>query len=227
MLIYGKQPIYHLIERHPSRIQTLFLAKELEAKEYNRIMRLGFEVKRIPQNAAQVMSKNGNHQGFLAEVEAVEPSVLSDLHQPQFIVLLSGVTDVGNIGAIIRSAYALGVDALAVCGIRSLGLEGIARSSSGALFELPLIVEHNILDLINELKTQGFTFYGADMQGADIRDAVMMPKRALVLGNEGEGIAPRVAAKIEYKVRISMAHEFDSLNVSAAGAIMMDRMRYA
>lgn len=226
MLIYGKQPIYHLIERHPQRIKILYLAKELDAKEYNRVMRMGFEVKRIPQNAAQTMSKSGNHQGFLAEIEAPSLASLADLHQPSFIVLLAGITDVGNIGAIVRSAYALGADAVAVCGLKNLPLEGVIRSSSGALFELPLIVQHNILDLINELKTQGFSLYGADMHGDDIRNTVLKPKRALVLGNEGEGIPPRVMAKIDYKVRISMAHTFDSLNVSAAGAILMDRMRH-
>jgi len=226
MLIYGKQNIYHLIERHPQRIRTLYLAKELESKEYSRLMRMGFEIKRIPPNAAQSMSKSGNHQGFLAEIEPVEPVSFAQLEEPQFIVLLSGITDVGNIGAIVRSAYALGVDAVAVCGIKQLALEPVARSASGALFELPLIVQHNIHDLINELKTHGFTLYGAVMDGEDIRGVEIASKRALILGSEGEGISGRVLGKIDKKVRIEMVHGFDSLNVSAAGAILIDRMRH-
>ncbi len=226
MLIYGKQSVYHLIEHHPSRIHTLYLAKELDKKEYSRLMRMGFEIKRIPENAAQSMSKSGNHQGLLAEVDDIVLSEMSQLDGAEFVVLLAGVTDVGNIGAIIRSAYALGVDAVAVCGIKSLQLEPIARSSSGALFEMPLLVEPNIHDLLNVLKTRGFTLYGAVLEGEDIRTLSVSGKRALILGSEGEGIADRVVKKLDYKIKIAMAHDFDSLNVSAAGAILIDRMRH-
>ncbi len=225
MLIYGKQTIYYLIERHSDAIEKLYLAKELDKKEYSRLMRMGFEIKRIPPNAAQSMCRGGNHQGFLAEVKEVTAHRLSELGDIGFVVLLSSITDMGNIGAIIRSAYALGVDALAICGIKSVQFEQLARTSSGALFELPIIIEPNIHDLLNELKTAGFALYGAVMEGKDVRALHVSGKRALVLGSEGEGIAQRVVNKLDHKVRIEMAHGFDSLNVSAAGAILIDRMR--
>lgn len=225
MLIYGKQSVYYLIDHHPQRIETLYLAKELDKKEYSRLMRMGVAIKRIPPNAAQAMSKSGNHQGFLADVDEVSPITFSALQNPEFVVILSGITDVGNIGAIVRSAYALGVDAVAVCGLKTLQFEAVARTSSGAVFELPVIVETNIHDLINELKTSGFELYGAVFEGEDIRNLDISGKRALVLGSEGSGIADRVLKKLDHKVRIAMAHGFDSLNVSAAGAILMDRMR--
>jgi len=225
MLIYGKQSIYYLIEHHPQKIEKLYLAKELDKKEYSRLMKLGFEIKRIPQNAAQIMSKNANHQGFLADVESIERISLSDLKEPEFIVILSGLTDVGNIGAIVRTAYALGVDAIVVSGLKSLNFESIARTSTGAVFDMPLIVENNIHDVINDLKTQGFKFYGADMDGEDIRGLHVSSKRALILGSEGSGLSSRVIKKLDKKIKIQMHHGFDSLNVSAAGAILIDRMR--
>jgi len=225
MLIYGKQSIYYLTEHHPERIQQLYLAKELDKKEYSRLMKMGFTIKRIPPNAAQSMSRGGNHQGFLADVDEIELHELSTLSSHNFIVLFNGITDVGNIGAIIRSAYALGVGAVVVCGLKQLKLEPVARSSSGALFDMPLVVQHNIHDVLNELKQMGYTLYGAAMDGADVRDVNFEGKRALILGNEGEGIAARVQKKLDQKIRIEMAHSFDSLNVSAAGAILMDRMR--
>ncbi|MDX1294956.1 MAG: RNA methyltransferase substrate-binding domain-containing protein [Sulfurimonadaceae bacterium] len=125
MLIYGKQPVYYTVERHPQKIRTLYLAKEVHKKEYSRLMRLGCEVKRIPANAAQSMSKNGNHQGFLAEVDDIAPVSLKEVCGKDFVVVLSGITDVGNIGAIVRSAFALGVDAVIVCGLKNLALEPI------------------------------------------------------------------------------------------------------
>lgn len=225
MLIYAKQPIYYVINNHPQKIKTLFLAKELEKKEYSRLMKMGFEIKRIPADAAGKMCKNGNHQGFLAEVQDLELHQFKSFLDKDFIVVLSGLTDVGNIGAIVRTAYALGVDAIVACGVKSLALEPILRTSTGALFDLPFAIEHNIHDVLNDLKMSGFTLYGADMGGKDIRDVVPKQKRVLVLGSEGEGLFSRVVSKLDEVVSIAMSHQFDSLNVSVAGAILIDRMR--
>jgi 23S rRNA (guanosine2251-2'-O)-methyltransferase len=80
-------------------------------------------------------------------------------------------------------------------------------------------------DVLNDFKMSGFTTYGADMGGTDIRDAQIADKRVLVLGSEGKGLSSRVISKLDKVISIKMAHEFDSLNVSVAGAILMDRMR--
>jgi len=226
MLIYAKQPIYYMIQKYPQKIKTLYLAKEVEKKEYSRLMKMGFTVKRIPNEAAQKMTKNANHQGFLAEVEDYELSDYKSFFDKDFILVLSNLTDIGNIGALVRSAYALGVDAIVVCGIKNLTLEGVARTSTGALFDIPLAIQHNIHDVLNDFKMSGFTSYGADMGGCDIRDAKIVKKRVLVMGSEGDGLSARVISKIDEVVSIKMSHNFNSLNVSVAGAILMDRMRY-
>ncbi|QOP46436.1 23S rRNA (guanosine(2251)-2'-O)-methyltransferase RlmB [Sulfurimonas paralvinellae] len=226
MLIYAKQPIYYLINHYPQKIKTLYLARELDKKEYSRLMKMGFEIKRIPNEAAVKMSKNANHQGFLAEVKDYLPQNYKDFFDKDFVLVLAGLTDVGNIGAIVRSAYALGVDAIIACGIKKLNIEPLLRTSTGALFDMPFAVEHNIHNVLNDLKMSGFISYGADMGGEDIRKAEIVKKRVLVLGNEGEGLTSRVSAKLDKIVSIKMTHDFDSLNVSVAGAILMDRMRY-
>ncbi len=225
MLIYGKQSIYYLIDYHPEKIQQLYLAKDIDKKEYSTLMKHDFEVKRIPQNAAQQMSKSGNHQGYLAEVDDIELREVSFLKKQNFVVILSGITDVGNMGAIIRSAYALGVDAVVISGLNKISYEPIVRSSSGALFDMPLLFCKNVHDIMNDLKTMDYLIYGAVVDGEDIRNVKISSKRVLILGSEGEGIVSRVQKKLDYKVKIKMAHGFDSLNVSAAGAIFMDRMR--
>ncbi len=225
MVIYAKQPVNYVIENYPNKIKTLYLAKELEKKEYSRLMKMGFEVKRIPPEAAQKMCKNANHQGFLAEVDDYELHPYKSFLNKDFILVLSNLTDVGNIGAIVRSAYALGVDGIVVTGIKNLAIEPVLRTSTGALFDMPLALEHNILDVLNDFKTSGFTIYGADMGGEDIRDIKVQLKRVLVLSSEGEGLTTRVRSKLDKVVGIKMLHEFDSLNVSVAGAILIDRMR--
>ena len=225
MLIYAKQPIYYLINKYPKKIKTLYLAKELEKKEYSRLMKMDFEVKRIPNEAAQKMCKNASHQGFLAEVEDYHLQPYDFFLDKNFILVLSGLTDVGNIGAIVRSAYALGVNGIIACGVKSLPLEHIVRTSTGALFDMPFAIEHNIHDVLNDFKMSGFTIYGAEMGGEDIRDVEIADKRVLVLGSEGEGLTSRVVSKLDKAVSIKMVNEFNSLNVSVAGAILMDRMR--
>jgi 23S rRNA (guanosine2251-2'-O)-methyltransferase len=225
MLIYGKQPVYYAIERHKDRIKTLYLAKELDKKEYSHLMKMGFEIKRIPDKAAQSMVKGGNHQGFIAEISQVVPYASPFLKKCDFIVILSSITDMGNIGSLIRSAYALGVDALVICGIKEPNLEAVIRTSSGAALDMPLVVIHNIHDVVHELKQSGYALYGAMTDGQNIREMVFGQKRVLILGNEGEGLSGRVQKSLDAGISIPMAHDFDSLNVGVAGAILMERMR--
>ncbi|MBL0707708.1 MAG: 23S rRNA (guanosine(2251)-2'-O)-methyltransferase RlmB [Sulfurimonas sp.] len=225
MLIYAKQPINYIIKNYPNKVKTLYLAKEIEKKEYSKLMKMDFEIKRIPSDAAGKMCKNASHQGILAEVDDYVPYQFKSFLDKNFVLVLSGLSDVGNIGAIVRTAYAMGVDAIVVSGIRNLKLEPILRTSTGALFDMPLAIEHNIYDVINDLKTSGFCVYGADMKGTDIRDVTVKKKRALVLGSEGDGLSSRVISKLDEVISIKMSHELDSLNVSVAGAILMDRMR--
>ncbi|MFA5216170.1 TrmH family RNA methyltransferase [Sulfuricurvum sp.] len=225
MLIYGKQPVYYALERHRDRIKTLFLAKEVDKKEYSALMKMGFEVKRIPENAAQSMVKGGNHQGYIAEMSNLVPYASPFLKRCGFVVVLSSITDMGNMGSLVRSAYALGVEALVICGIKEPNLESLIRTSSGAALDLPLVVVHNIHDVMHELKQSGFSLYGATLKGTNVREVSFDAKRALILGSEGEGLSGRVEKGLDYGVSIEMAHDFDSLNVGVAGAILMERMR--
>jgi 23S rRNA (guanosine2251-2'-O)-methyltransferase len=92
---------------------------------------------------------------------------------------------------------------------------------------MPFMVASNVLDNINELQQTGFTLYGASMDGENVQACTFSSKRVLVLGSEGKGISKKVSAKINTMVSIEMKHAFDSLNVSAAAAILIHRMGYA
>ncbi len=141
------------------------------------------------------------------------------------MVVLFGVSDVGNIGSIVRSAYALGADGLVVSGMKSLNMEGVIRRSSGAALDMPIALEPNVLDLMKELKDVGFTLFCADMEGTDVRKWRFEGKRAILLGSEGEGLPHKVVRKCDESLKIVMKRDFDSLNVAAAAAIFIDRMR--
>lgn len=226
MIIYGKQVCLHALEQHSEKIKTVYVAKkgilpqELFHQYHDKI-------KFLEEKWAQSMSKGGNHQGLLVEMDAFEQGSLGDIKQSDFIVVLDGLTDVGNIGAIVRSAYALGADAIIASGVRQLNFAAVARTSAGAMLDMPFMIAPNILDTFNELKQVGFTFYGASMDGLSVQEMRFDAKRVLVLGSEGKGLSKKVIAKLDQKISIEMKHAFDSLNVSAAAAILIHRMGYA
>jgi len=226
MIIYGKQVCLYALEHHPEAIRTVYVAKKgiLPQPLFHQFHD---KIKFLEEKWAQSLSKGGNHQGILLEIDDFKMATLSDVKQSDFIVMLDGLTDVGNIGAIVRSAYALGVDAVIATGVRQLNFPAIARTSSGALLDMPFVLGHNILDACNELGQVGFRFYGAAMDGKPVQEMTFAPKRVLILGSEGKGLSKKALSKLDEKVSIKMKHDFDSLNVSAAAAILIHRMGYA
>ena len=225
MIVYGKQICKFLTDRHPELIERFLLAKEVDKKEFANIRRTGKPIERVDAKKAQALARGGNHQGWLCDVKPYRYADLDQLKTGGFLVVLAGLTDVGNIGAIVRTAYALGADGVVASGIRHLQSEAVIRASAGAMFDLPVSIVPNLLDLLNELKQSGFAIYGAGMGGESVDTVEISPKRVLVLGSEGSGIPKRALEKVDRVVTIEMARPFDSLNVSAAAAILIYRMR--
>lgn len=226
MIIYGKQVCLYALKQHSEKIKTVYLAKKglLSQPLFDQYKP---KIKFLEDKWAQSMSKGGNHQGILIEMDDVEFGDFAEIKKSDFIVILDALTDTGNIGAIVRSSYALGVEAVIATGVKQLNLAAITRTSSGALLDMPFLVVHNILDILNELHQLGFVTYGASMDGESIESLSFAPKRVLVLGSEGEGLSKKAKSKIKKRVSIGMKHDFDSLNVSAAAAILIHRMGYA
>ena len=226
MIIYGKQVSLYALEHKEEDVKTVYVAKK-NVLPQALFHKYHDKIKFLEEKWAQSMAKGGNHQGILVEMNPFEETPFKEMKQSGFIVVLDGLTDVGNIGAIVRTAYALGVDGIIASGVKQLNFSAIARSSSGALLDMPFLISHNILDNLNELSQKGFSFYGASMEGEPIETLTFPKKRLLVLGSEGKGISKRVQKRIDSFVSIQMHHAFDSLNVSAAGAILIHRMGYA
>ncbi len=226
MIIYGKQVCLYALKSHEPHIKTVYLAKKglLPQPLFDRYRP---KIKFLEEKWAQSMSKGGNHQGILIEMDEYAEADFTSAKEGSFVIILDALTDTGNIGAIVRSAYALGADAVIATGVRQLNYAAIARTSSGALLDMPFIIRQNIADVLNELHQVGFESYGANMGGEPLEGVTFAPRRALVLGSEGEGLSKKAKAKIMHSVSIGMKRDFDSLNVSAAAAIIIHRMGYA
>ncbi len=227
MIVYGKQIVFYILEKHPKIIKQIYLTKELDKKLFKKFMDVGVKIIRPDNKKAQSLAHGGNHQGFLLEIDDFEFTPLNDIKQGEFIVVLDGLSDVGNIGAIARSCYALGVDGLVICGIKNFNPEGVIRTSSGAMLDMSVAVCENSYDFANELKQKGFSLVGADMDGYEVKtiQREKNQKIALFLGSEGLGLSNKLKKKLDLKVSIGMANDFDSLNVSVAAGILIYELR--
>ena len=172
---------------------------------------------------------HARHQGVIALVESLEYGSFSqsegieDDTGPQTLLVLDGVTDVGNFASLIRSAAAFGVDTIVIPRNRSVALtSAVAKRSSGAIEQVSIVRVVNIANSLDELKQRGFWIYGAGMT-AELQVAqVQWPKRlAIVLGAEGSGIRRLVRERCDALVRIPMHPGSNSLNVAIAGAIIL------
>lgn len=226
MIIYGKQVVLYVLERHPSLIEEVMFSKEIEPKLFRRFTSLDKKIIKLDNKKAQSLAKGGNHQGFFLKLKEFRTSTLKDIKDSNFVVVLDGLTDVGNIGAICRTAYSLGVDAIIASNVKHLNFEGIARTSSGALLDIPFCHIPNSLDVANELKQLEFKLFGASMDGIDLKEFDnTFDKTALVLGSEGEGLSNKMIKKLDQKISIKMFNNFDSLNVSVAGGILIYNLK--
>jgi len=221
MIVYGKRIFYYLLKNHKEMVNEIILSKKLDAKEFRELQKSNIPIKVTDNKKAQSLARGGNHQGYFLDINFT-PKESKHLKDLKSVLILDNITDMGNIGAIIRTAYSLGVDTVIVTGINELKWENVIRMSAGAAIDMPIIVIKNILDVINDLKTNKFKIIGADMGGN--KDIEKAEKMALIMGNEGEGLIKKVKAKLDEIASIEMKRNFDSLNVSVASGILMDRI---
>lgn len=218
MIIYGKQTCLYVLENHSKIIDEIYFGKEITKGLFAKFSRLKKPILRLDSKKMQALAKGGNHQGFILKVNFVESSfkTFKDLNR---ILVLVGISDVGNIGSIFRSSYAFGVDL--IISSNTFNLSGVARSSSGAFFDMPYVIYNDVLSLTNELKMSGFTLIGSSSNGSNKN--VDSSKWALFLGSEGEGLSKRLLGKMDNIIGVKM-YNFDSLNVSVAAGILINRM---
>ncbi|MDE5592276.1 MAG: 23S rRNA (guanosine(2251)-2'-O)-methyltransferase RlmB [Helicobacter sp.] len=224
MIVYGKQIVQSILNKAPQSIKNNYIAKEVDKKFFQSLKPINKPIINLDFKKAQALAKGGNHQGYLLEIDPLESIDLKTTYAMNLVVVLCEINDVGNLGSIIRTSYALGVDCIIICGIKNFKQEGVLRASSGAFLEMPFCLIHNPLDVANELKQAGFTLYGTDSKKSQPINPIQKNKKALFLGNENQGLSKRIIDKMDYCLNIEMKRNFDSLNVSAAGAILIDRI---
>ena len=165
-----------------------------------------------------------SHQGVVALGAEKKYAGLEDVASTaELLVVLDGIEDPHNLGAIIRTAHAAGAGAVIIAERRAAGLtETVAKSAAGALEYIPVVHVVNISQTLRSLKDDGYFVYGLDENGDQPFDAIDWPRRTvIVMGGEGKGLHELVKRHCDALVRIPMAGEIASLNVSVATGIVL------
>lgn len=226
MIIYGKNVIREAIYAKRNIVRLYLDNKFSDRQTLVFLKENGITYDKVSKGRLNELTDKANHQGIVAEVEAyayVELDEVLSKEDGQRFIILDGVEDPHNLGAIMRTAEATKLDAIIVGRRHSAPLSAaVAKVSSGAIEHVPVALVTNINQAIQRLRDTGVLVVGTDDKATvDYRKLDRTRSLAIVLGNEGEGIRPLVKRNCDLLVRIPMCGKINSLNVSVAAALMM------
>ena len=205
-------------ERHDQRIQRIL----------DTCRTGGIQIRFLPREELDRAAKTHTHQGVIAITSSKQYADVDVLLQQRkagqsFVVVLDGIEDPHNLGALIRTADAAGADGVVIPERRAVGLTGaVVKASAGASEHLPIARVTNIARTLEELKERDLWIVGLDERGTQSYDELDYNMHcAVVLGAEGKGLHDLVRKRCDFLVSIPMYGRVPSLNVSVAGAIVM------
>lgn len=230
--IYGIHAVVEALKAARS-IDKIQLSKRLEKSQTDEIRQraraLNIPIQLVPPQALQKVTRK-NHQGVIAFGSPVEFYKLEDIvpetferGEIPFILILDGITDVRNFGAIVRTAEAVGVHAIVIPDKGGVRVNADAmKTSAGALNRMKICKTSDIVKTVKYLKLSGIHVYGASENASlSMLDAGYNKPIAIVMGDEGTGISHKVRAHIDDLIAIPMMGKIASLNVSVATALIM------
>ena len=227
--IFGRNPVLEAI-RSGREIDKIFVKKgNVEGSLIPLIRKAkerGIIISEIDRHKLDQMADGANHQGVIAIAATHEYMPLAELldraKTPSFLVICDKITDPHNLGSILRTANCVGADGVIIPKRNSVGLNSVvAKTSAGAIEYTPVAHVTNIAQTIDQLKERGYWIAGADMDGEEMYKSNLTGAIALVIGSEGEGISRLVREKCDFLVKIPMSGDINSLNASAAAAVLM------
>ncbi|MDR0914105.1 MAG: 23S rRNA (guanosine(2251)-2'-O)-methyltransferase RlmB [Oscillospiraceae bacterium] len=230
-IIYGRKPVMEALESG-NAVETVFFC----GKPSGSLLPIagvaranGVVIKEVVKAKLDAMLPDVNHQGVAAVVSPKEYCTVEEIlalaeqrQQPPFLVVLDGIEDPHNLGAIIRTAECAGVHGIIIPKRRSAALSGAAvKTSAGALAHMLVARVSNIAEEIRRLQDKNIWVYGADMDGEPYLQTDFSGGAALVIGNEGSGLSSLVAARCDKLVSIPMRGKINSLNASVAAGVLI------
>jgi len=226
--IYGRNTVLSAIKEN--KIKSIYIVKNFSfAPILNELKSKDIAVQSVEKDQLDRFVNYKNHQGVVAEVETYQYRPINDLikdaSQAQYplLILLDGIKDPQNLGAIMRSADAFGVNGIIIKKNGQVGVNSVvAKVSTGAINYVPVSQVTNLVQTIKSLKEQGYWVVASDGSAKlDYRDVDYKCPIALIVGSEGEGISRLVLENSDFITRIKMIGHVNSLNASVATALYL------
>jgi 23S rRNA (guanosine2251-2'-O)-methyltransferase len=237
-LLYGRKPILEALQANKP-IDRILMFHSITGEVVGDILALAKEkhipIVRVPNEKLNFTTHNANHQGMVAYGAVVDYLSLQDVishsfeqGRTPFLLLLDGVTDVRNAGAIIRSAVCCGVEAIIFTEKNSAPIhEDMIKTSAGAMMKIDFCREKSLQVVVDILKLNGIEIISSDLRATQsLMDINFTTPCCIVMGGEENGISSTVRQNTDHTFKIPMIGEFDSLNVSVAtGIICFEAMK--
>lgn len=189
----------------------------------------GLVIQDAPKSKLDELVDGQNHQGIVLSIAAYAYATIDDLFQKAeakgeqpFFLILDSIEDPHNLGSILRTADAAGVHGIIIPKRRAVQLTAtVAKTSTGAIEHVPVARVTNLVQTVEQLKERGLWIFGTDMDGKDYRKWDARGAVALIIGNEGKGIAPLLKKSVDEMLTIPMVGHVQSLNASVAASLLI------
>jgi 23S rRNA (guanosine2251-2'-O)-methyltransferase len=230
VVIYGLNPVLEAIRSHPGRIHYVAVAKGANtSRVFDAAKKAGVPVRVMAAEQIDRLAKGGLHNGVVADVSEAgyaDFDEIVDREGTNFVLILDGITDPQNFGAILRVAEGFGVNLVVIPQHDSVGLTPVAvKASAGASEWMPVAQVTNLARTIESLKKREYWIYAAAANGEPPSAIDFRGKVALVLGSEGKGIRRNVLEHSDRTVTIPMSGHVESFNVATAAAVLCYEVR--
>ena len=221
MLVYGRNVLKEIINNN-AKVSKAFVYKNFEEKEL--INKLNCKITYLEKKDLDKMI-DGVHQGVVLQIDDYKYFDVDELGDK--IIMLDHIEDPHNLGAIIRTCEAAGIDSIIIPKDRGVLVNGtVMKTSVGTLNRVKISCVTNLVNTINYLKKKGYWIIGTDMDGQDYKTIDYSGKIVIIIGNEGKGISKLVRDNCDFIASIPMKGEVNSLNASvAAGIIIFETVR--
>jgi 23S rRNA (guanosine2251-2'-O)-methyltransferase len=229
-ILYGLHPVEEALRAGTRKFDHVCVARERHDPRLQRVIDAcrenGIRVRAESKDELTRLAKTAGHQGVVAIVRGREFLELEDLFEgpePRLLLALDGIEDPQNLGALLRTANASGVDGVVVTERRAAPLSAVAvKASAGAAEHVRIARVVNLVRALEQLKERNIWCIGLDERGSLNYDEYdFTSNTVIVLGREGDGLHDLVRRNCDHLLRIPMAGQVASLNVSAAGAVVM------
>lgn len=234
ILVYGPHAVHAVIMKHPELVTSISIVEE-KLRDFRDAHASFFSKTRTPLHPVRnsdldKYTGNAVHQGVVATISQYPYAELDLIIKPKtqkdVVVLMDGIQDPHNLGAIARGAVAFGARAILITEHGQAPVTSVAiKSSVGTIFEIPVIKIGNINQTVTKMKEAGWWIAGLTMSGDDVRTYNHDTPLVLVIGSEGDGISHGVTTKCDFLLSVPHDKRIESLNASVASAIALWELR--